>query len=235
LAENHAVPFLIKLPHQEHGEVVLDPVDTVDLLPTIADVVGADIPWPVDGRSVFGREVGPRDHFVTLEKGNRRIERDIAALEIQMQRDLKRKSKLFGRAPGNAGLFRIGRSRSLLGREVRAIPHAEAPGKFHLRIRELELLRDVDLASQQIPAAISGDLSGTDLVGRSIELAVAINGRIEAVTMTHRNERGESRFMAMIPWTSLKQGPNQIRVYRILGRGRSLRLQAPLEDPKLLE
>ena len=48
------VPMLVKLPHQRRGRIISRPVRTIDLLPTIADVLGIRLPWRVDGRSLFG-------------------------------------------------------------------------------------------------------------------------------------------------------------------------------------
>jgi hypothetical protein len=53
------VPLLVKAPHQRQGEVVDRPASTLDLLPTVLDVLGADPPWTFDGRSVFAAQPGP--------------------------------------------------------------------------------------------------------------------------------------------------------------------------------
>ena len=44
------VPLFVKQPGQERGEVVDHHVETIDVLPTIAEVLGFRIPWRVDGR-----------------------------------------------------------------------------------------------------------------------------------------------------------------------------------------
>ena len=47
------VPMFVKLPAQRRGKIISRPVRTIDLLPTIADVLGIRFPWPVDGRSLL--------------------------------------------------------------------------------------------------------------------------------------------------------------------------------------
>ena len=47
------MPLFIKLPGQRRGRIISRPVRTIDLLPTIADVLGIRIPWHVDGRSLL--------------------------------------------------------------------------------------------------------------------------------------------------------------------------------------
>ena len=49
-----AIPLFIKRPHQEQGGIDDYRAETVDVLPTIADVLGIDLPWTTDGTSLFG-------------------------------------------------------------------------------------------------------------------------------------------------------------------------------------
>ena len=48
------VPLFIKLPGQREGVVDDSNVQTIDIVPTIADVLGIEIPWRVDGHSAIG-------------------------------------------------------------------------------------------------------------------------------------------------------------------------------------
>src|SRR5690606_24984891 len=50
VAEIAYVPLLVKAPGQTTGSVDDRNVQGVDLLPTLADLVGVEIPWEVDGR-----------------------------------------------------------------------------------------------------------------------------------------------------------------------------------------
>ena len=60
------VPFFLKEPAQAAGDVVDANVWTVDVLPTIADVLDVEIPWAVDGRSALGepRPEGPTSFYL---------------------------------------------------------------------------------------------------------------------------------------------------------------------------
>ncbi len=58
------VPMFLKLPGQRQGRVLSRRVRSIDLLPTIADVLGIRIPWHVDGRSMFGRPSTTRRNTV---------------------------------------------------------------------------------------------------------------------------------------------------------------------------
>ena len=48
-----SVPLFIKAPHQHESVISDHKLKTIDILPTIADVLGIELPWPVDGRSAF--------------------------------------------------------------------------------------------------------------------------------------------------------------------------------------
>ena len=54
LADIVRVPLFIKLPGQRDGAIVDGIAESVDVLPTIADVLGMRLPFPVDGRSLVG-------------------------------------------------------------------------------------------------------------------------------------------------------------------------------------
>jgi hypothetical protein len=54
LADIAFTPLIVKAPGQTEGTVDDRPVQTVDVLPTVADTVDIDIPWAVDGVSLGG-------------------------------------------------------------------------------------------------------------------------------------------------------------------------------------
>ena len=50
IGEVAPMPLFVKAPGQQRGKVDESPVTTVDVLPTIADILGVEIPFEVDGR-----------------------------------------------------------------------------------------------------------------------------------------------------------------------------------------
>ena len=62
-----SVPLFIKFPHQEKGRVSDRHAETIDIVPTVADVLGAPIPWRVDGKSLLD------------DSGSRRYRRVVSA------------------------------------------------------------------------------------------------------------------------------------------------------------
>ena len=51
-----AIPLFIKRPHQAAGEIDDYRAETIDVLPTIADVLDIDLPWTFDGTSLDAEE-----------------------------------------------------------------------------------------------------------------------------------------------------------------------------------
>jgi hypothetical protein len=66
-----AVPLLIKLPFQKEGVISDKDVQLIDVVPTIADVLELEIPWPTTGHSVFQPTTGPRAKVAYDEMGKR--------------------------------------------------------------------------------------------------------------------------------------------------------------------
>lgn len=52
-----AVPIFVKPAGQTDGAVHDKPVETVDIVPTIAGLLDLDLPWPVDGHDLYGPSV----------------------------------------------------------------------------------------------------------------------------------------------------------------------------------
>jgi hypothetical protein len=75
-AELMVTPLFIKQPRQTVGVVSDAPMETTDVLPTIADVLDVEVPWTVDGVSALDHEADYDDpscddvrHFVRIGRG----------------------------------------------------------------------------------------------------------------------------------------------------------------------
>jgi len=209
------VPLLIKLPGQKRGRVDDAYVRSIDILPTIADVVAVKPRWHVDGRSLRGRRLPGEGPVTVFVQGGRTVTSSLSQLKVQRARTLARQVAEFGAGPISR-VYRIGPNQTLLGRDVATIPvrHGSA-----LRV-ELDdsstLNNNVDLDSGFVPNYVEGALSSK--TGPPLELAVAVNGRIAAVTRSF-DQHGQRRFTAFFPETALRQGPNTVGFYAVR-RGR---------------
>ena len=89
------IPLFVKAPGQDRGRIATGPVQTIDILPTIADELGVRLPWRVDGRPA-GQVPADRPAADMLTRDWEPLRVDAAALERRRRAALDRKLQLFG-------------------------------------------------------------------------------------------------------------------------------------------
>jgi hypothetical protein len=213
------VPLIVKAPGQRKGRISDVLARTLDVTPTIADLLNVPLGYRADGRSAFSGatrrrrvvELPKRDFSTTI-----RISR--ARWEARRRAVTRRRLRDFG--SGASGLFtRIGTHRELIGRQVAALAPAR-PSAVRASVADARDLRNVRRASGVVPAQIAGEVSG-GARGARRDLAVAVNGRVEAVGRSF-HLRGDPReyYAMMVPEATLREGANSIRVLEVAPGGR---------------
>jgi hypothetical protein len=218
LADIARVPLFVKLPGQRDGATDNRAVRVVDVLPTIADVLELHLPSQVDGRSLLRPGVSGHDVRVRSRSGDV-VAASPLSVDRQEARTLRRKSELFG--DGSASLFTIGVNRELIGRAVATL-RVQASNSSRVHFDGEAAFGDIRRSSPFVPVRIQGRIEGVD-IDPDIELAVAINGRIAALTRISR-VTAEPRFDAMVPETAFREGSNRVELFAIAGRGGAVRL-----------
>ncbi len=216
LADIVNVPMFVKLPGQRRGRVDDRAARSVDLLPTIADVLGIRLPWETDGTSLLAAPV-EREVLVDLRGGEVR-HASLAEMIRDREKTLRRKAAAFGE--GRDSLYRIGASRWLLGRDVSKVPGSSST--VEVRLEDAGAFRDVRPGSGFVPARISGRVT----VGRldeGSELAIAVNGHVQALTRTLEG-REAGQFRALVPETTFRRGANEVEVFLVHGGRRTVTL-----------
>jgi arylsulfatase A-like enzyme len=197
------VPLLIKLPDQHEGKVVDRIAETIDILPTILDVVGANASLHLEGQSLVAAGVAARSsrtYFVHQPNADRRT---IGDLSVERARSLERKERRFGRGEV-AGLYASPRDRHLLGMNLATLPSAP---DVQITIRNLRQYAAVDWDRNPLPLFVEGRL--TTSRSSPLIVAVAINGVVAAVTQSYR-DGGAHAFGTLVPETSLRDGANAV-------------------------
>lgn len=202
--------LFVKRPRQRVGIIDDAAVRTIDVLPTIADLLGVPLRGAVDGRSAFAARPGPRRRLDVMTDSGARIELEPRSFERAKAAALERKLALFGSRRERPGLFGIGPHPELIGRRVDGVARL-AP--VRAEIEDAELLRSVDPSADFLPARITGRLTGAG-GGRRRDLAVALNGRIAAVSRSYTTA-GKPWFSALVPETALRRGPNAVAVLEV--------------------
>jgi hypothetical protein len=220
-------PLLIKLPGHEHGRYDDRHVRTIDVLPTIADAVGAKIPWPISGGSILrhGSDGPVVVHREQMKQGEA-FSTSFAAYDRARRAALRRQVALFGSDGRPPGLWGTGPNRDLIGEPLRSLHSSVAPrltGSVAAEIREL--LAKVRLSSDFLPVNVTGEVSGVG-VRRGLPVALALNGRVAAVGRTAMLE-GDAHvyFTFMAPPRFFREGVNRARVSLVIGHGKNRRLE----------
>jgi hypothetical protein len=209
------VPLLVKLPHERKGRIEDVHVQTVDIVPTIADVLGVRVPWRTDGRSALtaGRDKEPQ--VAVFTSSGERVTGNKAELVRRRRAALARKLQLFG-----TDLFRIGPHRELLGHEVDGLA-ASRPDPPRVRLLDGTFY---DPAARVVPVHVAGTLEGA---AGGEDVAVAVGGRIRALTRSYVYG-GRTWFSAVLPEAAFRPGRNAVRVFLLDARGGRLSLvEAP--------
>jgi Sulfatase len=230
IGEIAAVPFFVKMPRQTVGRVDHGLIRTVDLLPTIADVLGVRQPWQADGHSAFAAMTQAREHVTMMRRDFSRLVSVEREEWLRQRIALRRwRARKFGtgaqseRAFGDpwAMAYRIGPHRELLGDRVRA--PASSSG-VHAVVMRPELLNRVDPRGPMVPTRVMGRIEGGP-PGQERDLAVAVNGRVRAVGRSfHLRGRPPELFSLIFPERALRRGDNRVQLLEVEPDGRLVSL-----------
>jgi hypothetical protein len=223
-ASNYAdilsVPLLVKSPYQSGGLIDDRNAETIDVLPTIADVLGVDVSWSVDGDSLLGEPDPQRQQKIMLFGGAHGRRTDSAA-DVVASRNatIDRKLQLFGPAgdPLRRGASAL--DQQLVGRRVDEFRRGD-DGSVNVILDYPAIFSAVDLESDFLPARVSGRVTWPDDTAdddRGVELAVALNGRISATTqVTSGTQVARQNFWtAILPEEAFLQGTNYLEVFAV--------------------
>jgi len=214
------IPLFIKAPGQRTGRVSTDPVQTIDILPTIADHLGVDLPWRTDGRTAEGGATAGRPGVDMRTRAWERLRVDAAEFERRTRAALATKVRLFGSGSDGPGLYAVGAHPELVGRPVSSLGAVD--DRASVAFDAASELTDVDLDGE-LPAHLSGVISGAP-PGRH-DLAIAVNGQVATVSQSFRWD-GQERFSAFVPPPSFRSGRNVVEVFLVPPSGAPRRLRS---------
>ena len=200
------VPLFVKLPHQRAARIDDRFAQTIDVVPTIAKVLGVHPPWHLDGRPLVGRRLA-QDGAVAVRIGDgTAVTARLSDLRRRRAEALAQQLTTFGST--RSSLYRIGPDPDLLGKPLSQLG-AQPSTDAGVELDGQELLEVIDRRTDLLPTWISGHLTGPH--GEDEELAIAVNGRVAAMTRTFQS-LGETKFGAMVPEQALRNGRNDVAV-----------------------
>jgi Sulfatase len=224
------VPLFVKAPGQGRGRVSESFARNLDIVPTIADLLGWKLDWRHDGRSAFGSGARGRRIVRIPKRDFSRVIR-IDAREIQRRRRENRlaRNRLYGSGLESrvlfgdpwATLYRTGPHTELLGRPLSRLRVAR-PGRARARFYDPDVVHRVDGSARVVPVKLAGALTGG---GAPREVAISVDGRVRGTGRSFKlTPRQPENFSILVPESALHEGDNDVRAFELRSRGRGVEL-----------
>lgn len=210
------VPLFVKAPGQTRGSVSDAPRQTIDVMPTIADMLHVRIPWAIDGGSVLRTPPRRTRRMVATDFSSFAVDRP--GFRRQRQSVLRRKLGLFGWGLRGRGLYGIGPYGRLPGKRLRGFRVVRSSGP-RLRVRGALAYRGVAPETGFVPTHVQGAIEH-GRAGGGRPLAVAVNGTIFVTSYSFSLRGSGTEYVsAMLPEDVLRRGRNRLQVLEIGRRG----------------
>jgi hypothetical protein len=208
-----SVPLLIKRPRQERPHVSTRFARTIDVVPSIADVLGVRLPWKADGASVLSKPFRARPDLTLYLDPEPSI--TVSPDEFRERKDqpVGPRRMLLAAERRGRDAFAMGPLPELLGRSVAG---DLLVGGGAVGLESPRHLPALDGTATVVPARASGTITGLP-AGHA--LAVAVDGRIVATSRTYESTGGGIAFTAMLPPTVFEQGGEVTVLSASGGRG----------------
>jgi len=210
------VPLLIKYPLQDHAKQEEFNAETIDILPTIIDVIGAKTSWDFDGRSLLDEKSTERPGKVIEDRskdGFAYSEREYLAAR---QNAHEKNILTFSLADPRANLFHFEPGLNLIGTEAVALANERAPCSVHSDM--VDELSKADLSIKFLPTGLEGEISCTSKNFNQMLLIVSVDGVIHGVTNPYIFE-DEILFNVVLSDEVFQNGLNDIELFVVWKRG----------------
>jgi hypothetical protein len=195
------VPLFIKAPGQVDGEIVDRPAQTIDILPSIVDLVDAKVDWGFDGHSLYD---GSPPHVRS------RVSRTVdALLQVAAER-----AQEFPYGDDWTALAAVGEDGDLVGRRVSDLAIGD-PSRYRATLTQEELLRDLPTPDGTMPFVLVGEVAASGgSADEPPELLAAVNGTLAGVVGGYEREDDGWRFMGYVA-DFYEEGANRVDLYEV--------------------
>lgn len=212
------VPFFLKQAGQQAGRIDDRHASTIDVMPTVADLVGARLPWPVDGRSVLGPPRHDQDPRVLAWPSRSPDRPPDRAVYVRwrgpagLQRLLATPATNPG-LPDDLALFGTGPFAGLVGRDPKQFVDRSATGPVAYTPKAYYLLP----LDPTTPVVSFADAL-VALVSRTPgTVAMTVNRRIAAVGPSLPGSNGGPVMRLVLSPQLFRAGRNSVHIYLVEG------------------
>ena len=213
-ADIAGVPLFVKRPGQRRSASTTARRGRSTSCRRSPQIVRAGRGWRFDGTPL---DAPHRQTTVRVNNDDERRDVTMGVRAFVRFRDAQLAQQLRLFPPGRASLYRIGPNADLIGRPVSALGLRAGTGSGS--VDRAGAYGAVDPSTGVVPVLVTGRLESREPAG--LPLAVAVDGRIRAVTRSYR-AGGETRFSAIVPAASLPAGAHTVDVLAVQ-RGDELR------------
>lgn len=216
MADILPVPLFVKQPYQKQGFIDDRNVESIDIVPTIADVLDVGLQWNAEGASALA--AGGRHEKRAFHDDATQSTALPASLLDQVFAAADRKRTLFGDASSNRFyLPRNSPAAALIGQPVDAVRKA-GNDEAHFTLDVRGDFDHVVPGSGSLPATLigtAGDGTGT------VVLAIALNGVVRITTRTYPfDDHGvRGAWSAVIPPDAFRPGKNSLEIFVVSEEG----------------
>jgi len=209
VGEMVAVPLFIKPPAGHPTGIDDYRAELIDIVPTVADIIDVDLPWPTEGVSLMGTDRPAREQSVV----NRSTGPLVIGIEGQEKLAVARdKIAIFG-SDSPYGLVPPGTA-DLLDTPLSELD-IESSAPFDGEVSNPVRYEDFEPEGAIIPAYVQGVL-GRSVNDEPVRIAIAVNGAISAVTRSYIRE-GRVLFQALVRPDAFVAGSNDLKLIYVSG------------------
>jgi hypothetical protein len=204
------VPLFVKYPDRPRARVDRRFTETIDVLPTIADALDADLPsdWKLDGVSLLAPPPSRARTSSFVDEADPDLLRDVRA--ARMGRWIREQMVI--QTSDQRDLYRLAPYGALVGRPVTELRPGPRIAGTKVHINAPAAYRDVQPASGRLPALMRARMSGVD----GDHVAVALNGTIAGVGPIYADGDAAEAAAVLDP-SYFRPGANTLALYRVSG------------------
>ena len=201
------MPLFIKVPGQVDGEIRDDSVQNLDVLPSIVDILGADVDWEFDGHSLFD---GSAAHTAP------KVSTDVAAAIAIAER--RRDDFPYG--DDWMALAAVGDNGDLVGTAVADLELGDRSVR-RATLDQADLFDALPTEDHELPFVLAGTVTGGS--SEPPELVAAVNGTVAGVIGGYRPSGDGWAFTGYVADLYVA-GRNDVALYEVTRDGDAVTL-----------
>jgi hypothetical protein len=224
-----SIPLFIKRPGQTQGSVDLRAARSVDVFPSILDILNSSLGEEVfDGRSLLQDRHEPNETISLLEQSGETRQYPFSQFVDRLEQEARNRNKQL--VDGSFEGIYLLNGAGLVNRPVSDIPVGPDAG-YTLRLDNPHLYDEIDLNSNIIPSLIrasrSSELPGAEIV----RVAVSVNGIIQAVATLQQVDTQPFDLQMLVAPGSFREGKNTIAFHQLNEESETTSLsRVPIEN-----